>query len=188
MPRMPSRAWQLGLGAVFPLLVGACTPFSAAQPRSAVTSSPASSPTQSACVIGTLQSGPDTFAGYGVFHLGPIWLSAFDTPPGSPARFAAGGPLDGWKVVVHPDPHATGVVELSAQSCQTNAAVHFCYVSCYWPDRTQSPSVLRVDTTTHLDYTGYMVFPVPGLMRFTVSRSGTALTSGVVEVPPPSGE
>jgi hypothetical protein len=66
-------------------------------------------------------------------------------------------------------------------------AVRFCYESCDSTTRngrlkTSSPT-LRVDAGQHLDHTGYMVFPGPGLMRFSVTDSSGATATVVIEVP-----
>jgi hypothetical protein len=106
---------------------------------------------------------------------------------GTSAQLADGGPLDGWKVVVHPDPTSSGVVELSGADCMTGAIVRFCYGSCSWDSRSQaSVAVLRVDVGAHLDYTGYMLFPETGLMRLTVTKDGKPSGQTVIGVRPPT--
>lgn len=148
---------------------------------------PSSSPS-SACVVSRLEPGPGSFTPYGLAHAGPLWFSAFGTvAAGTPAQLADGGHADGWKVVVHPDPAASGVVELSGTDCATGAIVRFCYVGCSWDSRLQaSVAVLRVDVGAHLDYTGYMLFPGTGLMRLTVTKDGKASGQTVIGVSPPT--
>jgi len=46
-----------------------------------------------------------------------------------------------------------------------------------------SVSRLSVEVSPHLDYTGYMVFPGPGLMRMSASESHGNLGTVVIEVP-----
>lgn len=147
-----------------------------------------SSSTSSACVVSRLEPGPVGFAPYGLAHAGPLWFSAFGrVAAGTPAQLADGGPLDGWKLVVHPDPASSGVVELSGTDCATGAIVRFCYGGCSWDSRFQaSVAVLRVDVGAHLDYTGYMVFPATGLMRLTVTKGGKPSGQTVICVPPPT--
>jgi hypothetical protein len=66
-------------------------------------------------------------------------------------------------VVIHPDPKATGTIDLSGTQCASGKAVRFCYDSCDWIARLQRSVVtLAVNVGRHLDYTGYMVFPGPG--------------------------
>jgi hypothetical protein len=43
--------------------------------------------------------------------------------------------------------------------------------------------MLRVGISAHLDYTGYMVFPGPGLMRLSASDSHGVVGKVVIEVP-----
>ena len=148
---------------------------------------PSSSPT-SACVVSRLEPGPGSFAPYGLAHAGPLWFSAFGmVAAGTPAQLADGGPLDGWKLVVHPDPASSGVVELSGTDCATGAIVRFCYGGCTWDSRLQAAvAVLRVDVGAHLDYTGYMLFPATGLMRLTVTKDGKPSGQTVIGVLPPT--
>jgi hypothetical protein len=148
---------------------------------------PSSSPS-SACVVSRLEPGPGSFAPYGLAHAGPLWFSAFGrVAAGAPAQLAGGGPLDGWKLVVHPDPASSGVVELSGTDCATGAIVRFCYGGCSWDSRLQaSVAVLGIDAGAHLDYTGYMLFPASGLMRLTVTTDGKPSGQSVILVPPPT--
>ena len=142
----------------------------------------------SACVVSRLEPGPGSFAPYGLAHAGPLWFSAFGrVAAGTPAQLADGGPLDGWKLVVHPDPSSSGVVDLSGSDCATGTIVRFCYVNCTWDSRSQaSVAVLSVDVGAHLDYTGYMLFPGTGLMRLTVTKGGKPLGQTVIRVLPPT--
>ena len=97
-----------------------------------------------------------------------------------------GGPDDGWKVFIHPDPESTGTVNLSGAQCSSGTAVRFCYSnnSCDWASRLQSNvAILPVDVAGHRDYTGYMVFPGQGLMRLSVSDSHGVVGTSVIEVP-----
>jgi len=155
---------------------------------STASKSTASSSPFLACVVNRLEPGPGGFAPYGLAHAGPLWFSAFGrVGAGTPAELAAGGPLDGWKVVVHPDPASSGVVELSGTDCATGAIVRFCYGGCSWDTRLQaSVAVLGVDVGAHLDYTGYMLFPGTGLMRLTVTKAGKPSGQTVIRVPPPT--
>ena len=141
-----------------------------------------------ACAVSRLEPGPGSFAPYGLAHSGPLWFSAFGrVAAGTPAQLADGGPLNGWKLVVHPDPESSGVVELSGADCATGAIVRFCYVSCSWASRSQaSVAMLRVDVGAHIDYTGYMLFPGTGLMRLTVTKDGKPSGQTVIPVPPPT--
>jgi hypothetical protein len=135
------------------------------------------------CSLSTLDVGPD---GYGSARAGPLWLWAFGRDdPGTPAVLSAGaGPYDGWKVLIHPDPSSTGMVELTGMQCSTGKAVRFCYGACDWNSRLQvSVTRLSVDLSSHLDQTGYMVFPGPGLMRLTTRDPHGVMSSVVVEVP-----
>lgn len=146
------------------------------------------SPAPSGCVVSSLQAGPPGFAPYGLARAGPLWFSAFGrVDPGTPAVLATpNGPYDGWKVVIVPDHSATGTVELTGLQCSSGTTVRFCYsnVGCDWSSRlTSSTTKLSVDAGGHLDYTGYMVFPGPGLMRLAVSNAETMLGSVVIEVP-----
>jgi len=59
----------------------------------------------------------------------------------------------------------------------------FCYVGCNWDTRLNAPTKLQVDIGRHGDYTGYMVFPGPGLTRLTATDSNGATHSVVIEVP-----
>ncbi len=142
-------------------------------------------PSIESCSLSTLQVGPDSFAPYGLARAGPLWLSAFGrVDAGSPATLAADGPYDGWKVVIHPDSKASGTSNLTGLQCSTGKAVRFCYDSCEWTTRLQNSVVtLAVNVGRHLDYTGYMVFPGPGLMRLTASDLGGPIASVVIEVP-----
>ncbi len=146
------------------------------------------SPAPSGCVVSNLQAGPPSFAPYGLARAGPLWFSAFGrVDPGSPAVLATpNGPYDGWKVVIVPDRSASGTVELTGLQCSSGTLVRFCYsnVGCDWASRLASSTTkLSVDAGGHLDYTGYMVFPGPGLMRLTVSNAETVLGNVVIEVP-----
>jgi hypothetical protein len=140
------------------------------------------------CNLSMLLVGPEGFAPYGLARAGPLWFSAFGrVDPGTPARLATpNGPYDGWKVVIHPDPEGAGTVDLSGTQCSTGTAVRFCYSNnaCDWTSRLQSSVVtLPVNVTSHLDYTGYMVFPGPGLMRLSASDSHGVVGVVVIEVP-----
>jgi hypothetical protein len=103
--------------------------------------------------------------------------------PGAPAELAGRGPYDGWKVVIHPDPGANGIVDLSGAGCSTGTAIRFCYDGCSWDTRRSATMSLRVDLNDRGDRTGYMVFPGPGLMRLTVSKGGAVLGNAVINVP-----
>jgi hypothetical protein len=46
-----------------------------------------------------------------------------------------------------------------------------------------SVATLPVNVAGHLDYTGYMVFPGPGLMRLSASDSHGIVGTVVIEVP-----
>ena len=145
-------------------------------------------PLDHSCSVSALQPGPEGFAPYGLARAGPIWFSAFgQVHPGTPAKLAVpNGPYDGWKVVIHPDPQATGTVNLTGIQCSTGTAVRFCYSNngCSWTSRLQSSVVaLPVGIGSHLDYTGYMVFPGPGLMRLSASDSRSIVGTVVIEVP-----
>ena len=145
-----------------------------------------SSPTASACKVSALQLGP-TDEPYGLARAGPLWISAFGpVNPGAPAVLAGPGPYDGWKVVIHPDPAATGAAMLSGSECGSGNVVRFCYLSagCDYDSRpTSSVATLNVNVGAHLEYTGYMVFPGPGLMRLTVLDSHGTRSSVVISVP-----
>lgn len=146
------------------------------------------SPSPKACVVSTLQTGPDGFAPYGLARAGPLWFSAFGrVDPGTPAVLGTpNGPYDGWKVVIHPDAEAMGTVHLTGVQCSTGKTVRFCYSSngCDWTSRTQSSvDQLPVEVGSHLDYTGYMVFPGPGLMQLRVSDPQGTVGTVVIEVP-----
>ena len=141
-----------------------------------------------ACSVSTLQLGPEGFAPYGLARAGPVWISAFGrVDPGTPATLAGSGPYDGWKVVIHPDPKSSGTVDLTGTQCSTGKAIRFCYAGCDWTSRTSrlqsSVAKLNVDISSHLDYTGYMVFPGPGLMRLSALKSQGNLGTVVIEVP-----
>jgi hypothetical protein len=142
-------------------------------------------PSVGSCTLSTLEVGPDGFAPYGLARAGPLWFSAFgQVNPGAPALLAGRGPYDGWKVVIHPDPRSNGTGDLSGLQCSTGKTVRFCYGGCDWNSRLQlSVTKLSVDVSAHLDYTGYMVFPGPGLMRLSVSDSHGVLGDAVIEVP-----
>ena len=145
-------------------------------------------PSPLSCTVSALELDPD--GPYGLAHAGPLWFSAFDrVAPGAPAKLAGGGggPYDGWKMVIHPDSQATGTASVSGVHCSSGRPVRFCYTSCDWTTRngrlkTSSPT-LRVDAGNHLDYTGYMVFPGPGLMRFSITDSSGTSATVVIEVP-----
>jgi hypothetical protein len=140
------------------------------------------------CSLSTLKVGPDGFAPYGLARAGPLWFSAFGrVDPGTPATLAAGGgPYDGWKVVIYPDANAKGTASLAGTQCSTGRAVRFCYsaTGCDWASRLQSSvGTLPVNVSGHRDYTGYMVFPGPGLMRLNASDSSGIVGTVVIEVP-----
>src|SRR5712691_15785 len=163
------------------LLTTACS--SAGAPSAKASAAPDRS-----CSVSTLQLGPQGFAPYGLARAGPPWFSAFGrVEPGGPATLASGGgPNDGWKVVIHPDPKSTGTVNLSGAQCSSGMAVRFCYStkSCDWAARLQSSvAILPVDVAGHRDYAGYMVFPGQGLMRLSVSDSHGVVGKAVIEVP-----
>lgn len=159
----------------------------ACSPAGGQSAAPQTTSAQS-CALSALQLGPDGFAPYGLARAGPLWFSAFGrVNPGTPATLADnGGPYDGWKVVIHPDAKATGTVALLGTECSTGGTVRFCYSAngCDWDSRLQSSvSMVRVDLSAHLDYTGYMVFPGPGLMRLNASDSSGIVGTVVIEVP-----
>jgi hypothetical protein len=136
------------------------------------------------CTVSQLELGPDGFRPYGLARAGSLWFSAFGrVQPGAPAELAGSGPYDGWKVVVHPDPGAAGIVTLSAADCSTGTAIRFCYQGCSWDARRSATVSLRVDLSDKGDRTGYMVFPGPGLMRLTVSKDASVLGQAVINVP-----
>jgi hypothetical protein len=142
------------------------------------------SPTEGSCTVSKLVLGPEGFAPYGLARAGPVWFSAFGrVDPGAPATLAATGPYDGWKIVIHPDPKASGTAGVTGVQCSSGKAVRFCYVGCNWDTRLNAPTKLQVDIGRHGDYTGYMVFPGPGLMRLTATDSTGATHSVVIEVP-----
>jgi hypothetical protein len=164
--------------------------ISACSPAGGQPISHRAAPTQP-CSLGTLQVGPEGFAPYGIARAGPLWFSAFGrVDPGSPATLApGGGPFDGWKVVIHPDASATGTASLTGSQCSTGKAVRFCYSStgCDWASRLQSSvTTLPVNVSDHLDDTGYMVFPGPGLMRLSTRDSRDIVSTVVIAVPSPS--
>jgi hypothetical protein len=141
-------------------------------------------PQSLSCTVSALERGPDGFDPYGLARAGPVWFSAFGRVyPGVPATLAATGPYDGWKVVIHPDPKATGAATISGVQCSSGKPVRFCYGSCDWNNRLNAPVKLAVDVGKHSDYTGYMVFPGPGLMRLTVTDSAGMAAKVVIEVP-----
>lgn len=170
-------------GATALVLAGCTTGTSGAVARSP---SPVASATQLPCVASMLELGPAGMAPNGLAHAGPLWFSAFGRfvagsrailPPG-------GGPPDGQKVVIVPDPASSGVVELSGTDCASNAGVRFCYLGCSWNTRLQAAvAVLSVDTPG-LDLTGYMVFPGSGLMRLSVKKNGQLAGETFIQVPP----
>jgi hypothetical protein len=136
------------------------------------------------CILSRLELGPEGFRPYGLARAGSLWFSAFGrVEPGAPAELAASGPYDGWKVVIHPDPGASGIVDLSGAGCSTDTAIRFCYGGCSWDTRRSAIVSLRVDLSDKGDRTGYMVFPGPGLMRLTVSKGGAVLGNVVISVP-----
>ncbi len=176
-PHSPSLIGLL----VLSLLSAGCSP-DGGQPTANPT------PLDHSCSLSTLQLGPEGFAPYGLARAGPLWFSAFGrVSPGTPAKLATpNGPYDGWKVVIHPDPRATGTVHLSGTQCSSATAVRFCYSNngCDWTARLQASVVaLPVNVGSHLDYTGYMVFPGPGLMRLSASDSSGTVGTVVIEVP-----
>lgn len=132
--------------------------------------------------------GPEGFAPYGLARAGPLWFSAFGrVRPGTPAKLAVpNGPYDGWKVVIHPDPKAVGTLNLSGIQCSSDTAVRFCYTNngCDCTSRLQSSVIaLPVSVGSHVDYTGCMVFPGPGLVRLSASDSHGIVGTVVIEVP-----
>lgn len=152
-----------------------------------------SSPTAAPCGVSALQLGPEALGPYGFARAGPLWFSAFGrVSPGAPAVLEpGGGPYDGWKVVIAPDPAATGGARLSGSECGSSKVVRFCYAQtgCDYSSRlTSSVVILDVDVDRHLDYTGYMVFPGPGLMRLIVSDSRGTKSSVVIRVPEVQGQ
>ncbi len=164
------------------LLMGACS-SGAGVTRSSPTPSPR---TNAACTVSLLEPGPSDFGNFGLAHAGPLWFSAFGSAKaGMPARLApGGGPYDRWKVVVHPDPNASGTVALSGTDCSSGMAIRFCYQRCTGDTATQaSAAELQVNTDAHVDYTGYMVFRGPGLVQLTVSKDNQAVASTVIDVP-----
>jgi hypothetical protein len=161
------------------LLSAGCSP-AGGQPRTDLT------PSDRSCSVSTLELGPDGFDPYGLARAGPIWFSAFGrVSPGTPATLARDGePYDGWKVVIHPDPNSSGMVDVSGVQCSLGKAVRFCYGACNWNARLQMSVVtLHVNAGSHLDSTGYMVFPGPGLMRLSASDSNGVVSTVVIEVP-----
>ena len=157
------------------LLTAACSPT---EPQ-ATTSS-----TDGSCTVSKLVLGPEGFAPYGLARAGPVWFSAFGrVDPGAPATLAATGPYDGWKIVIHPDPKASGNADVTGVQCSSGKAVRFCYVACNWDTRLDAPTKLQVDIGRHGDYTGYMVFPGPGLMRLTATELTGEMHTVVIEVP-----
>lgn len=143
-----------------------------------------STPSGGACTLSRLELGPEGFRPYGLARAASLWFSAFGrVEPGAPAELAGGGPYDGWKVVIHPDSGASGIVDLSGASCSTGVAIRFCYDACSWDTRRSATVSLRVDPSNKGDRTGYMVFPGPGLMRLTVSNGSAVLGKAVINVP-----
>lgn len=141
-------------------------------------------PAEGSCTVSKLVLGPDGFAPYGLARAGPVWFSAFGrVDPGAPATLGATGPYDGWKVVIHPDPKAAGTANLSGVQCSSGKPVRFCYDGCNWNERLNAPVKLPVNVGRHLDYTGYMVFPGPGLMRLSATDSVGVVATVVIEVP-----
>jgi hypothetical protein len=178
-PHNVRQAFGVLIVAVISLISTACSSGGAA-------SNEKLSKVDQSCNVSMLQLGPDGFAPYGLARAGPVWISAFGrVDPGTPAVLAAGGgPYDGWKVVLHPDPSSNGTINLSGTQCSSGKDVRFCYGGCDWNSRLQlSVTKLSVDVSAHLDYTGYMVFPGPGLMRISVSDAHGNLGSVVIEVP-----
>jgi len=166
--------------------------ISACSPPGGQPGSQQAAPAQT-CSLSTLELGPDDFAPYGLARAGPLWFSAFGRiDPGSPATLApGGGPFDGWKVVIHPDASATGTASLTGSQCSTGKAVRFCYSStgCDWASRLQSSvTTLAVNVSGLLDYSGYMVFPGPGLMRLTTRDSLDVVSAVVIAVPSVSSQ
>lgn len=105
---------------------------------------------------------------------------------GSPAQLADGGRIDGWKVLIHPDPSASGIVLLTGEDCNSRAAVKFCYVQagCTWEMRQDaSVASLEIDLTKKSDYNGYMLFPTHGLVRLIVSDASRAIGTVTIDVP-----
>jgi hypothetical protein len=174
------RFWSspvIGLAVLCFLCVG-CTP-GIGQPAAK------SSPFDSQCALSTLQADPHSSDPYGSLPLGPLWIPFGRMSPGSPAMLAEGaGSYDGWKVVIHPDASATGTVNLSGVQCSSGKQVRFCYEGCDWDSRLKASVVtLTVYVGRHLDYTGYMVFPGPGLTRLGATDSHGLIGTVVIEVP-----
>jgi hypothetical protein len=141
-------------------------------------------PAAGSCTVSKLVLGPEGFAPYGLARAGPVWFSAFGrVDPGAPAILAATGPYDGWKIVIHPDPKSGGTADLSGIQCSSGNPVRFCYSGCTWDSRLNAPLKLPVEIGRHGDYTGYMVFPGPGLMRLTATESTGEAHTVVIEVP-----
>lgn len=178
--RSMNRSSSPALGLVVMVLLGVgCSP-SSEQPTANPT------PSEQSCSLSTLQPSPEASDPYGLARAGPLWFSAFGrVSPGTPARLAeGGGPYDGWKVVIHPDPKATGTVHLFGIQCSSGKAVRFCYDSCDWTGRLHKSVVtLDVSVGRHLDYTGYMVFPGSGLMRLSALDLSGVVATVVIEVP-----
>lgn len=139
------------------------------------------------CRPSALQRGPGEYSNKALAKAGPLWLSAFgDATPGSPAQLADGGPIDGWKVLIHPDPSAVGIVRITGEDCTSRAKVKFCYVQagCTWEMRLNaSVASLDIDLTKKSDYNGYMLFPSHGLVRLIVSDASRALGTVTIDVP-----
>lgn len=174
------RFWSspaIGLAVLYFLCVG-CTP-GIGQPAA----NP--SPLDNQCALSTLQADPHSSDPYGSLPVGPLWIPFGRMSPGSPAMLAEGaGPYDGWKVVIHPDASATGTVNLSGVQCSSGKQVRFCYEGCDWNSRLKASVVtLPVNVGRHLDYTGYMVFPGPGLIRLSATDSHGVIGIVVIEVP-----
>lgn len=147
-----------------------------------------SSPSPLTCSVSALELGPADFRPFGLARAGPLWFSAFGrVNPGAPAALeSGGGPYDGWKVVIRPDPSAAGTVALTGSECGSGKVVRFCYANagCDFATRlASSVATLYVDAGRHIDYTGYMVFPGPGMMRLIVSDLRGAEGSVVIGVP-----
>jgi hypothetical protein len=148
-------------------------------------SGPTASSAPASCTVSSLEKGPDAFSPYGLAHAGPLWFSAFgQVAGGTPARLAAGGRYDGWKVVIHPDQKSKGLVEVSGTACASGLPVRFCYTACSWENRSQTAvSRLQLDVSSHADYTGYMVFPGTGLMRLAVLKGSQSAGHTIIDVP-----
>jgi hypothetical protein len=140
-----------------------------------------------ACEPSILQPGPRDYNSKAMAKAGPIWLSAFgDAVPGGPARLADGGRLDGWKVLIHPDPNAAGTAVLTGKDCESGEAIRFCYTQagCTWDTRLDaSVALLEIDLSKKTDFNGYMLFPKTGLMHLKVSIAARDVGSVTLDVP-----